>query len=96
MKQSHKDLQKYLMCSYQYYHRYTSLVSDSEYDMLAKSLLENWYDWQEHQHAYIVTKDDLQAGTLFTVRTEDYPMMIVQASEMWAREKFYQDEVQGQ
>ena len=91
MKQSHKDLQKFLMCSYQYYHRYNSLISDTEYDMLAKSLLKNYDEWQDHIHSYLVTKDDLKAGTLFAIRRENYPQMVIQASEMWAREDFYKE-----
>ena len=83
MKESHKALQKYLMCSYQYYIRYTSLIPDTEYDKLAKYLLENYEDWQGHQHAHLISKGDLEAGTLFTLRQGDYPEMVKQGSEIW-------------
>lgn len=81
------------MCSYQYYHRFTSLIEDAEYDYLAKYLLEHFDKWQDHQHNYLITKDDLKAGTMYALKRGDYPEMIIQASEMWSREKIYEEVV---
>ena len=62
---------KYLMCSYAYYKQDDPLISDEEFDELAKYLLANW-DNIEHQHKWYVRKGDLKAGT-FLGR---YPTMI--------------------
>jgi len=79
-------LQKFLMCSYEYYIRLNSLVEDHEYDTMAKTLLNSWDEWQDHQHAHLVTKGDLQAGTMFTLKDSDYPMIIKQGADIWSRE----------
>jgi len=78
-------LQKYLMASYLYYIRYQSVMPDSEYDEMAKVLLEQW-DMFEHQHKHLVTPEDLKAGTLFRLRDEDYPLIVKCAADMWLRE----------
>jgi len=62
---------KYLMCSYAYYVDDEPLISDAEYDELAKFILENW-DAIDHPHKSHVTKDDLIAGTFLG----EYPNMI--------------------
>ena len=33
---------KYLMCAYAYYELDKPLISDTEFDMLAKEILDNW------------------------------------------------------
>ena len=53
---------KYLMCSYAYYELDNQLISDTEFDMLAKEILDNW-DNIEHMHKHLLTKDMLVAGT---------------------------------
>lgn len=80
-----QDLQKFLMASYLYYTRFQSPIPDAEYDAICKRLLAQWDDF-EHQHKYLVTPDDLRAGTLYTLSEDDYPMMVRQAAEMWLRE----------
>ena len=80
-----KALQKYLMASYLYYIRYQSVMPDSEYDELAKYLLEHW-DTFEHLHKHLVTPEDLKAGTLFRLRDEDYPLIVKGAADMWVRD----------
>jgi len=62
---------KYLMCSYAYYVEDKPLVSDAEFDELAKELLENW-DSVEHPHKRYITKGDLTAGTYLG----KYPSMV--------------------
>ena len=62
---------KYLMCSYAYYVEDNPLISDDEFDSLAKWLLENW-DNVDHQHKSYITKNDLVAGTILG----KYPTMI--------------------
>ena len=86
MKQSHKDLQRYLMASFLYYCRMETIMPDTEYDYLAKTLLSSYDDWQDHQHAYLVEKGDLEAGTLYRIKAEHYPKIVRMAADMWMRE----------
>ena len=53
---------KYLMCSYAYYVEANPLMSDAEFDQLAKDILKDW-DTIEHQHKHLISKHDLEAGT---------------------------------
>jgi hypothetical protein len=53
---------RYLMCAYAYYEQDDPLISDVEFDMLAKYILQN-YDDISHFHKHLVTKEDLEAGT---------------------------------
>jgi NAD-dependent DNA ligase len=53
---------KYLMCAYAYYVEDKPLITDTEFDELSQHILAN-YDEIEHHHKYLVTKDDLKAGT---------------------------------
>ena len=69
---------KYLMCAYAYYVEDRPLISDSEFDLLAKSILEN-YDSIEHPHKSYVTKGDLEAGTYLG----EYPSRIKGAVRSW-------------
>ena len=62
---------KYLMCSYAYYVEDNPLISDDEFDSLAKWLLENWDD-VDHQHKSYITRNDLVAGTFLG----KYPSMV--------------------
>lgn len=55
-------ISKYLMCAYAYYVEDRPLISDSDFDKLAKDILDN-YDNIEHVHKHLVTKEDLKAGT---------------------------------
>lgn len=78
-------LQKFLMASYTYYIRYASVMPDAEYDQLAKMLRTSW-PYFDHQHKHLVTLEDLNAGTLFRLKEEDYPEIVKQAAEIWIRE----------
>lgn len=69
---------KYLMCAYAYYVEDRPLISDGEFDLLAKSILEN-YDNIEHPHKSYVSKEDLVAGTYLG----EYPSMIKGAVRSW-------------
>ena len=66
---------KYLMCSYAYYKLNTNLITDAEFDQLAKDILAN-YDNIEHMHKHLVTKDQLEAGTYLG----QYPNMVMGAT----------------
>lgn len=62
---------KYLMCAYAYYKEDSPLISDAEFDELAKFILAN-YDAIDHPHKHLVTKSDLEAGTYLG----EYPNMV--------------------
>lgn len=58
-------LTAYLIHSYLYYELDTSLISDSEFDDICKSLLTNFPN--DHIHANLVTLEALKASTGFGV-----------------------------
>jgi len=62
---------KYLMCAYAYYIEDRPLVTDHEFDSLAKHILEN-YDTIEHRHKHLITKEDLKAGSYLG----EYPSIV--------------------
>ena len=66
---------KYLMCSYAYYKLNTNLITDAEFDQLAKDILAD-YDNIKHMHKHLVTKDQLEAGTYLG----QYPNMVMGAT----------------
>jgi NAD-dependent DNA ligase len=53
---------RYLMSAYAYYVEDKPLISDMEFDKLAKYIRHN-YDELEHIHKHLVTIGDLDAGT---------------------------------
>lgn len=79
-------LSRFLMASYLYYIWDISIMPDEEYDQLAKDLLDDW-DNVEHIHKHLVIKEDLQAGTLYSLKDTDYPMMCQNAAISWYTEK---------
>lgn len=62
----------YLIHSYLYYIRNISCIEDSDYDNMAKYILNN-YDVLEHKLKHLITQDDLRAGTLYHLKESDYP-----------------------
>jgi hypothetical protein len=72
----------YLILSYAYYIQLSSLVDDSVYDALAKRLLSE-YNSINHIHKYLIDEASLKAGTLYTLRREDYPQVIPNAYHLW-------------
>lgn len=62
----------FLIASYLYYIHDLSILSDGLYDAMAKEMLRDW-DLIEHVHKHLITKEDLDAGSLFRLRASDYP-----------------------
>ena len=56
----------YLMFSYLYYEKDISLIEDTEFDKLCRTLLEK-YDSVEHMHKHLVSKESLTAGTGYDI-----------------------------
>jgi len=75
----------FLMASYLYYHKNYSLFSDEYYDELSKELLLRW-DQVEHRHKHLILKEHLIAGSLYTLKEEDYPEMCKAGALFIARE----------
>lgn len=79
----------FLVASYAYYQRYTSLLKDETYDKIAKLLHDNWERF-EHPHKHLVSKADLAAGTLYALR--NYPRIVVHCAEYKIREHEQKDQ----
>lgn len=75
----------WIAASYQYYHCNESLLSDTCYDNLAKYIKKN-FDKLSHQHLHLITKDNLEAGSLYNLKASDYPEIVKNSSEMLVRE----------
>ena len=56
----------YLMLSYLYYEKDITLIDDTEFDQMCKTLLEK-YDEVEHMHKHLVSKGALTAGTGYDI-----------------------------
>ena len=57
----------YLMFSYLYYEKNITLIDDTEFDQMCKTLLEK-YDEVEHMHKHLVKKENLTAGTGYDIK----------------------------
>lgn len=73
----------YLMFSYLYYVKNISLIEDTEFDQMCKTLLEK-LDGLTHMHKHLVKKENLTAGTgydiVYTNMIKDSAMLL---SEKW-------------
>ena len=72
----------YLMSSYLYYKEDRQILTDEDFDRLAKRLLDNW-DSVEHMHKHLISKEDLQAGTGYAIK---YTQRIINAAKNWIGE----------
>ncbi len=70
----------YLMSSYLYYKKDQSKLSDGEFDMLCKRMLDNWKQIK-HPHKNLIKKKDLEAGTGYAIRK--YPTIVMSSAERW-------------
>jgi NAD-dependent DNA ligase len=69
----------YLMSSYLYYKEDKQVLTDEDFDKLAKRLLDNW-DSVEHIHKHLISKEDLQAGTGYAIQ---YSQRVINAAKNW-------------
>jgi len=73
----------YLMFSYLYYVKNISLIEDTEFDQMCKTLLGK-LDSLTHMHKHLVKKESLTAGTGYDIK---YTNMIkdsaMKLSEVW-------------
>ena len=79
----------YLILSYAYYIEDESLVTDTEYDNICRRLLDK-FDEMEHRHKHLISKDDLAAGTGYTLTKKDYPQIVIGAAKQLREELDYE------
>ena len=72
----------YLMSCCLYYKEDKQVLTDEDFDQLAKRLLDNW-DSVEHMHKHLISKEDLQAGTGYAIK---YSQRIINAAKNWIGE----------
>jgi len=76
----HRTVPIYLMSSYLYYKKGENVISDGEFDMLCKRMLENWKQIK-HPHKKLIKKKDLEAGTGYAIKK--YPEIVMSSAERW-------------
>lgn len=81
----------FLMCSYAYYRRYESLMSDPAFDNMCKWALAN-YDSIEHVNKDLVTKEMLGVGSGYNLTADDYPLRVKLATDTLIR-AYHNDQV---
>lgn len=75
-------ISKYMMCSYAYYELNHPLISDGEFDSLARELLETIDDLPDHPHKDLLDKETLSAGTYLG----EYPEIVKSATIRYINE----------
>lgn len=75
----------WIAASYQYYHRHESLLSDECYDKMAKYIQKNFHS-MNHPHLHLISKENLEAGSLYNLKASEYPEIVKNSSEMLVRE----------
>lgn len=65
----------YLVHCYMYYVLDHPVIEDAAFDRLCKHLLDHW-DEIEHPHKHLVSKDDLRAGTGYSIPIHHYPNIV--------------------
>lgn len=74
--QPNQIIKWFLMASWLYYINDISILSDERYDLLAKQIYDSWDDLSS-MHKHVIRKDDLMCGSLYYLKDEDYPTIIV-------------------
>jgi NAD-dependent DNA ligase len=70
-----KMIGQYLIHCYLYYICDQSIIPDEEFDQLCRDLLDKW-DSIEHPHKHLISKDDLKAGTGYSINILQYPDIV--------------------
>lgn len=73
----------FMTSSYLYYKKDKQVLTDEDFDILCKRLLENW-DKAKHPHKRRIKRNDLEAGTGYAIK--NYPNRVIGAAEMWFTE----------
>lgn len=77
-----------LMASWLYYHKpnMEPILGDTTFDKAAKWLYEH-FDEVDHKYKSLITKDDLKAGSLYSIGSYDYPLPIIHIAELLSEGK---------
>jgi NAD-dependent DNA ligase len=70
----------YMTSSYLYYKKDKSVLTDEDFDLLCKRLLNEWKN-AKHPHKRRIKKVDLESGTGYAIK--NYPTRVVGAAEYW-------------
>ena len=70
----------WLVCSYCYYIRHESLMSDEAFDKMSRWMFDN-YDKLEHNHKHLITKEMLSVGSGYNLKEKDYPLIVKVTAE---------------
>lgn len=71
--------EKYLLAAYKYYWCDSSIMSDQEFDALAKALLAEYErDVEDEGFSHLITRSDLECGSLLLSR-DAYPKWVREA-----------------
>lgn len=70
----------FMTSSYLYYKKDKAVLTDEDFDLLCKRLLENW-NKAKHPHKRRIKKNDLEAGTGYAIK--NYPTRVIGAAEYW-------------
>ena len=73
------------MASYLYYHRDTTCIPDTDFDLICKRLLDEWPKIK-HPHKHIISKADLAAGSGYAIPLRKYPLITQSAAWSWHAE----------
>lgn len=65
----------YLVHCYMYYVLDCPVITDEAFDRLCKHLLDHWEEI-EHPHKHLVSKEDLEAGTGYSIPVHKYPQIV--------------------
>lgn len=79
----------YLLHSYLYYILHISVITDEEFDEICRQLLENWDKHKHHQHAELINRDDLKAGTGFAIPKNQYPSRVTHMADRIYHDRGY-------
>lgn len=72
-----------LMASYLYYCKDESPpLLDHEFDWLCRYAKQNWSQIQ-HRHKNLIKRSWLDAGSLFKLREDEYPLLVKSAAYAW-------------
>jgi hypothetical protein len=83
----HNYVGQYLIHSYLYYICNRPVISDEEFDKICKHLLDNWDDIN-HMHKHLLCREDLQAGTGFAIKYDDYPEIVKSCATRLYQKKY--------
>lgn len=75
----------YLMSSYLYYIKGVSVITDSQFDEICRTILAGWKERKVHPHWKLLDKEALECGSGYHLMEGEYPWGIKSAAETWLK-----------